>query len=136
MFHYLHTKVSFQHKILDSCPASYSTKFPHVFENWADCHSPLCLHGWLCLPKGKTLHFPSIAFLRSPLICNYHAVLHHVPPGLMLSSSLINRASTHKPSYHLQCYEKMKWYTNQPRVHQNFSLQFCLNCFLPILHQS
>lgn len=94
------------------------------WENWADCHSPPCLHGWLCLPKGKILHFPSIAFLGSSLICNYHTVLHHVPPGLMLSSSLINRVSTHKPSHHLQCYEKMKWYKNQHRAIKTFPLNF------------
>lgn len=82
------------------------------WENWADSHSPPCLCGWLCLPKGKILQFPSIAFLRPPLIYNYHTVLHKVTPHLMFSS-LIKRASTHKSSHHLQCYEKMKWSKNQ-----------------------
>lgn len=84
--------------------------------------------GYAC-PKVKLCNFLL-------LNCNYHSILHHVPPHLMLSLSLINRASTHKPSHHLQYYENTKLSKNQHRVHQNSSLQFWQNSFLPVLSLS
>lgn len=68
-------------------------------ENWADSHSPSCLQSWLGLSKDKILHLPSTEFSRPSLICNYHTVFHCVPSGLTLFSSLINTASTHKPTF-------------------------------------